>query len=103
MFKRLRMISSFFLFLSFLLLSLFLAACTATTVDEPETGSGSVEILVSGTVVPPTQTDELFMIELDDLGVAPEIKNDVWINADEPVTIASQRGKVILIEFWTFG
>jgi len=41
--------------------------------------------------------------DLPDLGAAPEIENTVWINADEPVTIASQRGKVILLEFWTFG
>lgn len=42
-------------------------------------------------------------VDLPDLGAAPEIENTVWINADEPVTIASQRGKVILLEFWTFG
>ncbi len=46
---------------------------------------------------------ELPQVDLPDLGKAPEIENTVWINADEPVTIASQRGKVILLEFWTFG
>jgi hypothetical protein len=46
---------------------------------------------------------ELPPVDLPDLGEAPEIENTVWINADEPVTIASQRGKVILLEFWTFG
>jgi hypothetical protein len=40
---------------------------------------------------------------LPDLGAAPEITNQVWINADEPVTLASQRGNVVLIEFWAFG
>ncbi len=40
---------------------------------------------------------------LPDLGKAPEITNEVWINADTPITLASQRGNVVLLEFWTFG
>ena len=39
---------------------------------------------------------------LPDLGDAPEINNEVWINS-EPLTMAALRGKVVLIEFWTFG
>jgi thiol-disulfide isomerase/thioredoxin len=39
---------------------------------------------------------------LDDLGPAPELTNDVWINSDKPLRIADLRGKVILLEFWTF-
>lgn len=36
---------------------------------------------------------------------APEIKNKTgkWINTDKEITIESLRGKVVLIEFWTFG
>jgi thiol-disulfide isomerase/thioredoxin len=41
--------------------------------------------------------------DLPDLGEARELTNDVWINAAEPVTLASQRGRVVLLEFWTFG
>ena len=51
--------------------------------------------------IPPAPTVEVLM--LPDLGQAPEITNDVWINADTPVTLASQQGKAVLIEFWTFG
>ena len=40
---------------------------------------------------------------LPDLGEAPEIHNDIWINSDAPVTLADSRGKVVLLEFWTFG
>ena len=40
---------------------------------------------------------------LPDFGPAPEILNEVWINTDMPLTLASQRGKVVLVEFWTFG
>jgi len=33
---------------------------------------------------------------------APELSNDVWINS-APLRLADLRGKVILLEFWTFG
>jgi thiol-disulfide isomerase/thioredoxin len=42
-------------------------------------------------------------LRLSDAGPAPEIANETWINSDEPLTLASQRGKVVLLEFWTFG
>jgi thiol-disulfide isomerase/thioredoxin len=32
---------------------------------------------------------------------APEVVGDVWINA-EPQTLAGLRGRVVLVEFWTF-
>ena len=104
-----------------LLLTLVLPACTS-----PEAETSGVDVLVDITVAPPTsesspaaevvvveepeeatavppEPTEVPMLELPDLGPAPEIVNQTWLNADEPVTIASQRGKVILLEFWTFG
>ena|SRR5579862_9214813 len=39
---------------------------------------------------------------LIDLGPAPELTNTVWINSDHPLRLAELRGKVILLEFWTF-
>jgi len=42
-------------------------------------------------------------VALEDLGPAPELTGiDAWINSD-PLTLASLRGKVVLVEFWTFG
>ena len=42
-------------------------------------------------------------VALEDLGPAPELAGiDAWINSS-PLTIASLRGKVVLVEFWTFG
>jgi cytochrome c biogenesis protein CcdA/thiol-disulfide isomerase/thioredoxin len=42
-------------------------------------------------------------VALEDLGPAPELTGiDAWINT-EPLTIGSLRGKVVLVEFWTFG
>jgi len=39
---------------------------------------------------------------LSDLGVAPEMRGiTAWINS-EPLTLASLRGTVVLVHFWTF-
>ena len=34
--------------------------------------------------------------------VAPVVTGDVWLNS-APLTLEQQRGKVVLVEFWTFG
>lgn len=51
----------------------------------------------------PTLTAKPPLLDLPDLGQAPEIHNNVWVNADAPVTLADSKGKVVLLEFWTFG
>jgi len=33
---------------------------------------------------------------------APEITGERWINS-EPLSMAGLRGRVVLVEFWTFG
>ncbi len=33
---------------------------------------------------------------------APEIRSSVWINGG-PTSLAALRGKVVLVEFWTYG
>jgi len=38
-----------------------------------------------------------------DLGVAPELAGDVWLNTDTPLHLADLHGKVVLIDMWTFG
>jgi peptide-methionine (R)-S-oxide reductase len=38
----------------------------------------------------------------DEANTAPELATGSWINS-EPLTIQSLRGRVVLIEFWTFG
>ena len=40
---------------------------------------------------------------LPDLGVAPELSNDIWLNVDAPLRLANLRGKVVIVEMWTFG
>lgn len=40
---------------------------------------------------------------LPDLGPAPELTNDTWLNVDAPLRLADLRGKVVAIDMWTFG
>ena len=39
---------------------------------------------------------------LRDLGPAPELANTVWLNTPMPLHLADLRGKVVLLEMWTF-
>ena len=43
------------------------------------------------------------MPELPNLGSAPELSNDVWLNTDRPLRLADLQGQVVLLEMWTFG
>ncbi len=40
---------------------------------------------------------------LPDLGPAPELTNESWLNVDAPLRLADLRGKVVAMEMWTFG
>jgi hypothetical protein len=42
-------------------------------------------------------------LTLDDYGPAPEWDNDIWLNTEVPLRLADLRGKVVLIEMWSFG
>lgn len=51
----------------------------------------------------PTVTAEPAAAALPIIGPAPAWDNDVWINSETPLPLEDLRGKVILLEFWTFG
>jgi thiol-disulfide isomerase/thioredoxin len=44
-----------------------------------------------------------FHASLPDLGAAPELHNEVWLNTDRPLRLADLQGKVVLLDMWTFG
>lgn len=64
---------------------------------EPTPTIAGVTVIDSGTVAPPEET--LF---LPDMGPAPEIENEIWLNS-EPLRLADLQGQVVMVEFWTFG
>jgi thiol-disulfide isomerase/thioredoxin len=40
---------------------------------------------------------------LPDLGPAPELANETWLNVSAPLRLADLRGKVVIVEMWTLG
>jgi thiol-disulfide isomerase/thioredoxin len=40
---------------------------------------------------------------LQDLGTAPELTNQVWLNTAQPLSLSDLRGSVVLLDMWTFG
>ena len=59
----------------------------------------------AATAVPPIEPTSVpaFRADLPDLGEAPELNNDVWLNTDRPLRLSDLHGKVVLIDMWTFG
>lgn len=42
------------------------------------------------------------LASLSNYGAPPELFNEVWLNS-EPLKLAGLQGKVVIVEFWTFG
>jgi thiol-disulfide isomerase/thioredoxin len=68
------------------------------------TGSGPLGVLSNG-ISRLTSGEQMIpsrrLTEETKAPTAPEISNGQWINS-EPLTLKSLRGRVVLIEFWTF-
>jgi hypothetical protein len=63
------------------------------TVDDPR--------LELNSTAAPTQVE--IRAELENLGPAPELVNETWLNTEQPLRLADLAGKVVLLEMWTFG
>jgi hypothetical protein len=83
-------------------LGLTLAACSVWSGAEPELVDTSGSTVSTRPEVNPTSTP-IPLSALPDLGPAPEIENSVWLNSDQPLRLADMAGKVVLLEFWTYG
>jgi thiol-disulfide isomerase/thioredoxin len=53
--------------------------------------------------VQPMDSSMFKTTSLPDLGRAPELTNETWLNVDSPLRLADLRGKVVIVEMWTFG
>ena len=71
---------------------LLMSACTnqASILNESSKDTPSDDVVSGG-------------VHLDDLGHAPELSQSNWLNTDQPLTLEGLRGKVVLIDFWTYG
>ena len=52
---------------------------------------------------PMNKPSSLTTASLPDLGPAPELTNETWLNDESPLRLADLRGKVVALEMWTFG
>jgi hypothetical protein len=92
------------------ILALFsLAACIISPANqlqatEVTTGQPNqpVETESIGDDPTPNKNNQL-LTNLEDLGPAPELENDVWVNSEGPLRLENLRGQVVLLEMWTFG
>ena len=80
--------------LAVILGAMLVAACAAQA-SEP--------IPTNQTPLEQEPTMEVEQVALPDLGPAPELQNEIWLNTDLPLRLADLRGSVVLIDMWTFG
>ena len=51
----------------------------------------------------PVEAPQPVRADLEDMGQAPELANEVWINTQSPLRLQDLQGKVVLLDMWTFG
>ena len=83
----------------FLVLGFGLAACASRSIpletNPLQSDNSSTDQSTELPTVPATL--------LPDMGLAPDFDNEIWLNTDQPQNLANLRGRVVLVEFWTFG
>ena len=85
------------------LLSLFAAACTMPTALDAFLSSDATPAAPATIIAPAATTPPPFVADLPVLGNAPELHDGAWLNSASPLSLAGLRGKVVLLEMWTFG
>jgi hypothetical protein len=81
------------------------AGISQKSMVRPSGGEGAAVSLSPPAGENPTSspTADEFRAELEDYGPAPELTNDTWLNVSQPLRLANLRGKVVLIDMWTYG
>ncbi|MBT3338236.1 MAG: hypothetical protein HN855_11370 [Anaerolineae bacterium] len=75
-----------------------LLGCGSPVAEEPEK-----TVQVEPTLLPTVPSETTEILPEGDFDLAPELTNEVWLNTKEPLRLANLRGKVVLLEMWTFG
>ena len=65
---------------------------------EEEIAAAEISLTEQG----PTAEQLQLLESLSSRGTPPELFNEVWLNS-EPLKLADLHGKVVIVEFWTFG
>ena len=94
-----------------LVVLVFLVGCSPGIEQVPAKPGGSADFDPGSTLSnTPTQASASDLAAESDAppvlpnhGPAPELSNEVWLNSDHPLRLAELRGKVVLLEMWTFG
>ncbi len=95
--------------LKLILLTVLLAACASvnSSSNPPAQmqGEGASDEVSEPMmeVQKPVEASKPVRADLEDLGPAPELVNEVWLNTDQPLRLEDLRGKVVLLDMWTFG
>jgi thiol-disulfide isomerase/thioredoxin len=79
-----------------MLTTVFLGACAATIGSRPANMPDQTATRIA------PKDERGYRANLPDLGLAPELTNQVWLNTDRPLRLADLRGKVVLLDMWTF-
>jgi hypothetical protein len=75
------------------------AAAPATTEPAPAAVIPEATPTFSSSI---TLEQQQLLASLPSRGPAPELVNETWLNT-EPLRLADLRGKVVLLDMWTFG
>ncbi|MSP12863.1 MAG: redoxin domain-containing protein [Chloroflexi bacterium] len=79
------------------IVTVFLAACgPPNTARQPQQGQSAMPAAESAAQGQPVRSN------LPELGAAPELQNQTWLNTEKPLRLAELRGSVVLLDFWTF-
>jgi hypothetical protein len=82
------------------ILTLILAGCSLIPGGQ---APASTSLIVEPGITKSTEPTKPIQVDLPDYGSAPEFTNQVWLNTDAPLHLADLRGKVVLLDMWTFG
>jgi hypothetical protein len=92
-----------------------LAACSTTAGQKEPSSQAEINTevniesdptqAVNPTLIPNQEPDSepTSQVELPNLGPAPELTNEVWLNTAQPLRLDDLKGVVVLLEMWTFG
>jgi DNA-binding beta-propeller fold protein YncE len=63
-------------------------------------GAGDPILAIGGSVAPASDSSTVDLYAVN----APEFPPDLeWLNTEQPLSLASLRGKIVLLDFWTYG